>query len=804
MTTSLNRIPMQHSPTQIRDAATAVANALSPNTIYAVVGGAACCVLGENRTTQDVDFVVLRGQAFAARQLLRASDDFDVEPRTKYTTFKGIMPVDIEVLAPPTMFKEAFDENTEVVTVGNIKVLKPALLLNAKCRTVVERSTGDKRSSDAQDIIFLLRYCAQHAEYLPKASEVPNATKQFVQVFIQKYQGQESWVRAGYDLETANMRPCKNDHAVYARVLGSGPDQQPSLDNDESSPVTWGIGWRCPTLMVGLLLCGAGLATGHHFYYRSLDNTLVNSADQQAWAIRIGTALAFLVKSSLVSAVGIAAAQEIWATLRRKSVKLSGIDGMFAVLSNPMSFFIPDMWMYAKTLTLLAIISWLIPLTAVVTPSTLAVHLETTNRTIQSQVPTVNFTDAFWDDMVTTAGAGRIRSPSAAISRLFTATSSSLEVVPVPALFPNSSYTLEFWGPSYKCQRLSEVIVQTQGLNYSDVLGNQYDSFQALWDHEIGNVTRPVPTIISSGAVPSALNNTFFIWASGANLLWNDNATQPTELVCQLWNTSYVVDMTFTNSIQTLTPISAEHVAPANWSREEGSNSLLNKNLRAPEVNPGFFTVHLLFSGLIQGTLYASVSMELTENKTSSSMTPFTTMSIVQSGLFACPDMWNTSAYVYGNDETTLCRNRTLARAIEDLSHNFTYSLLSLNAGNDRVPMTVSTPRNFYSYSRANLLIAYAVALGATVACVIVGFLALHENGVSQSTSFSSVLLTTRNPELDQLAVGHCLGADPVAKEIGNVRLRFGELQNEDPRYKHAAFGTKGSVTALTKGEEYY
>ncbi|KAL4908141.1 hypothetical protein BDW74DRAFT_97561 [Aspergillus multicolor] len=599
------------------------------------------------------------------------------------------------------------------------------------------------------------------------------------------------------------MRPPKNDHTVYARVLGPGLNKQTPLDKDESSPAAWGIGWRCPTLMVGLLLCGAGLATGHHFYYRSLDNTLVSSADQQAWAIRIGTAFAFLVKSALVAAVGIAAAQQIWATLRRKSVKLSGIDGMFGVLSNPISFFIPDLWMYAKTLTLVAIISWFIPLTAVVTPSTLSVYLETTNRTVQTQVPTVNFTDAFWEDMVTNAGAGRIRSPSAATSRLFSATSSSLEVVPVPAPFPNSSYTLEFWGPSYKCQRLSEVLVQTQGLNYSDGLRNEYDSFQALWDHEIGNVTQPAPVMIYVGAVPSALNNTLFIWASGANLMWNDNTTQPTELVCQLWNTSYVVDMSFANSVQTLTPISTEHVAPANWSSSEGSLSLLNKNNRAPEVNPGFYTTHLLFSGLIQGTLYSSVSLELTENKTSS-MTPFTTMSIVQSGLFACPDMWNTSAYVYGNDETSLCRNKTLARAIEDLSHNFTYSLLSLNAGNDRVPVIVSTPRNFYSYSSRNLLLAYAVAVGVTVACVLVGFLALRENGVSQSTSFSSVLLTTRNPDLDQLAIGHCLGADPVAKEIGKVRLRFGELQGEDRRYKHAAFGTKGSVTALTEGEEYY
>lgn len=130
------------------------------------------------------------------------------------------------------------------------------------------------------------------------------------------------------------------------------------VPHDEISPAKWGIGWWCPTLMVGSVICGAMLSVGHHLYYQSLDNTRVHSIDQQTWAIRIGTGFAFLNKTFLVAGVGIAAVQEIWATLRRKSIKLSGIDGMFAVLNNPLAFFIPDLWVYAKTLTLLAIISW--------------------------------------------------------------------------------------------------------------------------------------------------------------------------------------------------------------------------------------------------------------------------------------------------------------------------------------------------------------------------------------------------------------------------------------------------------------
>lgn len=210
---------------------------------------------------------------------------------------------------------------------------------------------------------------------------------------------------------------------------------------------------------------------------------------KQTWAIRIGTGFAFLIKSFLVSAIVIAAVQGIWVTLRRKSVKLRGIDGMFAVLTSPITFLIPDLWVYAKTLTLLAVISWfvrcfllkraiiycptrLVPLTAVITPATLSVRLLPTTNITQRRVATVNFTDSFWLPWVSLEGAGFIQSPTPDISRLFTATSSSVEVLPIPAPFPNSSYTLEFWGPSYKCQSLSQAVVEMQGKTFTDYMGN--------------------------------------------------------------------------------------------------------------------------------------------------------------------------------------------------------------------------------------------------------------------------------------------------------------------------------------------
>ncbi|RAK90541.1 hypothetical protein BO79DRAFT_286473 [Aspergillus costaricaensis CBS 115574] len=197
--------PDLHPPAEIRAAALAVANALTQYETYALVGGSACVILGSTRATLDIDFVVPQGETSNARQLLRASPDFEVEARTNHTTYKAQRPVQIEILTPPLLFKEPFDQNTEVILVEGIKVLKPALLLNAKCGSITGRSTEDKRKTDLFDINFLLNFCAQNPEYLPRADEVPRATKQLVDILVQLYGGEEAWIQAGYDMQTGRF-----------------------------------------------------------------------------------------------------------------------------------------------------------------------------------------------------------------------------------------------------------------------------------------------------------------------------------------------------------------------------------------------------------------------------------------------------------------------------------------------------------------------------------------------------------------------------------------------------------------------
>jgi hypothetical protein len=185
---------------QIRAACAALGASIT-DVKYAIIGGAAVQLLGSSRLTVDVDFVVPKGSVAAARaNITGAKDHFTVDPRTRHTHYKSSPPVEIEILSPPTLFQEDFDTDTPIHTVvigdQSVSILKPVLILNAKCRSVLGRSTDEKMSNDATDIKFLLWWLATNN--IQSVQEVPNASQEFVTWFIQEYEGVEYWKNAGF------------------------------------------------------------------------------------------------------------------------------------------------------------------------------------------------------------------------------------------------------------------------------------------------------------------------------------------------------------------------------------------------------------------------------------------------------------------------------------------------------------------------------------------------------------------------------------------------------------------------------
>ncbi|EHK21442.1 uncharacterized protein TRIVIDRAFT_133796, partial [Trichoderma virens Gv29-8] len=570
--------------------------------------------------------------------------------------------------------------------------------------------------------------------------------------------------------------------------------------SQEPSTVKWVIGWRFPVLVLSTFLTGILVDVAHHIYYQSLENTPVQSSNQQVWAIRIGSGLAFLNKTCLVAVMGMVATQQIWFTVRRKFITLRGIDNMFKLMNDPTAIFNRDLLTRAKTLVLLASLSWLVPLIAVVTPATLSVRISLETTTIPTIVPTVSFGNYFNWVLRTTADVG----PSADISRLFSATCSSVSYLPLAAPFPNSSYELSYWAPTYKCGNLDEFLAELISPSWERwnwMLDPDPSSFKEAWDEEI----KLQPDHAYLAVIPERTPNAFFIWAAGTGS-GSGNSSNGTKIVCHLYNTTYELSIRFDNGVQSIIPVNISYLHPQGWTYDYGPDLPGDDD----ETITSWIT-RRLFSSLLSGSIIIDGEDESIntdpEGKLNFIADSESQMPLLNSGLISCPEMWNSSIFnqtwFHQPSGFGSCRNQSLAKAIEDLSRNFTYSLMTFQQDNHVfnaiVPVAMTAPHNLYSYDKTTLVATYVAGICVVFFWIGIGYITLWSNGIVSSTSFSAILLTTRNTYFDSLAKGYSVGSDTLPDEIGNVRLKFGRVNNEKLG-EHAAFGIDGTVTKLQKG----
>lgn len=163
------------------------------------------------------------------------------------------------------------------------------------------------------------------------------------------------------------------------------------------------IHWVAPVSMIAFFISGVCFASGHHAYYSSLNGTEVRDDESQQWAIRFGTAFAFLVEVPLAAAVSIAQTQRAWTTMERKSVSIGGIDSIFAATQDLASFMNWEMLSRAKLASVLALICWCLPLSALVTPATLTVQPVSRSHNVDQIVPAIDFNNVTKFALLTTS-----------------------------------------------------------------------------------------------------------------------------------------------------------------------------------------------------------------------------------------------------------------------------------------------------------------------------------------------------------------------------------------------------------------
>jgi hypothetical protein len=182
--------------------------------------------------------------------------------------------------------------------------------------------------------------------------------------------------------------------------------------------------------------------------------------------------------------------------------------------------------------------------------------------------------------------------------------------------------------------------------------------------------------------------------------------------------------------------------------------------------------------------------------------------------------LWN--FVEYGAEKVGLSFPSNFSTRIEELLMNTTLSLVyflqnPIHSQIDgiaaefggHVPPSLNSPASAtmqlfsarYSYSASTLWAIYGTSLGVSILAIIFGCFMRFINGVDADMSFSQVLVTTRNPTLDELCYGSCMGGDRIDKKLRKTKLRFGKL-NEDGMAEHACFGLEDEITTLRKGDE--
>ncbi|KKK23717.1 hypothetical protein AOCH_006792 [Aspergillus ochraceoroseus] len=514
--------------------------------------------------------------------------------------------------------------------------------------------------------------------------------------------------------------------------------------------------------MVLCWIIGLALALGHHFYYYSLNDTIVGDQNRQAWSSRIGTGLAFLTKTFLTTAVGIACVQNLWWILRLTPMKLSTLDSMLDIRGSIFNFFDLHVWLRGPNVAILGLISWLIPIVTVVTPSTLSIQSTVGSNMFSQPMPQIEYTLLKYF----TLDEGGVSSPTPSVIRLVTGTiiQGTIPNIPAPAI--NSSYQLNFTAPLIQCTNSSTKVRDdiTHYVHNKTQFYIDYIAFSPTSD----NITFALDEVFyyDSPSILAATDNgnTSADVADKLVIAVNPYMTTGSRVVveCGMYNASYTANFDYTNGEQSIEIVDL-HVL--NRVPKHDSHTL-----PAPANENQLFAYTSImdtFKTALEGLCWASPDR-------------CTDTQIYTSSLVNSKEIWE---LVYGDESVGNVSYRTLPRLVEvasELGRNITLSFFSndyflQNTSQAKtINVTVYQNQTKYSYAQRNLLIAYGVAVVVSLLCVIAGFLTMVDNGFAFTDSFSTILRATRNSDFDDIVpVAATTGADPLPRSVAKTRVQW-------------------------------
>ncbi|KAF2800080.1 hypothetical protein K505DRAFT_229565 [Melanomma pulvis-pyrius CBS 109.77] len=602
-------------------------------------------------------------------------------------------------------------------------------------------------------------------------------------------------------------------------------DTQALVDRRAGEIAKWHIHWQTPAITVAFFIAGLLAALGHHVFYARLDG---KPATEQLIMIRYGTALAFFVKSMLVGCVILCYRQRIWHTFRTKAMTMSAIDGLFSATEDPSQFFNWEMIRNGKLATLMALTSWLIPIASVLSPAALTSETRVTlNQTHCPAVASLNFSHESvydfrnvnnypgaslvyyntTDTKGTTEGWFDYYDQPSKNARRLTVTSAYLRKAATLTKASNNScgadwdcsYDLKFQAPGYKCDEasaddvppfnLSVLAPEGKNIYYSNVDLNDYANPQIDTDDDGMPVQKP-PYPDSLGVFQSepvlwigySLNTSKpYDKSSPYAELWR-NVHEPKIFKCVLHYTDYTFNIKYEESIQNATLKQRDFLSPVI------ETAVVPTDREKYKLAASYHAMGALLRNFMRGSIFYKSDSRYFVTKSDVSETRL---------------MDSATSYPVAN----------LMEELQSFYEDMIITLLSepfLVVGDRQdVECDKTKKQNVYVYHAEGLWVGYAIAVAIAFASIFVGAWSIFQNGVSSDIQFSRIMVTTRNPTLDRLSVGACLGGDPFPKELTQTKLRFGVLLEDDPRegplgrVEHCCFGAAGEVKEIVKNGTY-
>ncbi|KAH6614010.1 hypothetical protein C7974DRAFT_68531 [Boeremia exigua] len=622
-------------------------------------------------------------------------------------------------------------------------------------------------------------------------------------------------------------------------------DTQALVEKRVGELAQWHVHWTTPAIISSLFVAGVMGALGHHFFYAHLNG---KPATEQLMMVRYGTALAFFTKSMLVSCVVVCYRQRVWHTLRRKAMTINGIDGLFSATEDPTMFFLNwEMVRNGKLATLMAICSWLIPIASVLSPASLTSQPRPTNMTmICPTVATLNLTrEAVFNFREEQHGNSRGNSlvyynttdpsgmqdgyfdyydgPSKIARRLAFSSAYLKKAQPrekAAAEFCgtgwNCTYSINFMAPGYKCDDVSTAIPWDAPFTLDQIAPQGDFIYHAEVDQ--GEYKRPqAPTTegVPDPGYPESLGvfeDEPVLWIG-----YTENTStkypadspyaqkwvwvhEPKIFKCVMYHTNYTFEMRY-RPTQNATLKERHFLYP-----------VINTTLRQNSSNDTTFTASPTSAFISPRDDPTAYKLTATYHSMGAMFRTFIRGDIEKTSdtfIITRSDISETRLM----DGRTSYPQRNLMAAVQSLFEDMLLTLLSeptlVAAETQAVECVKSRLMIVYIYLPRSLWIGYAMAVAVTLASILIGSWAIYQNGVASDTLFSRILVTTRNPTLDHLSVGACLGGDPFPKELRETKLRFGVLLEDEPRegplgrVEHCCFGTRGETSNIVKGNNY-